>query len=284
MSKKDLLPNTANKLVADVPGPQPPMPGPNPGFQPPAGARPPFFGQQSQFPPGSQPPFPGISQPPPQNMSGLPPGGPRPPFGPPGALAAPPSRMPPMSGAPPTQAPGPIPPQFSNTPGAHPPSASGPFHPPQSQGPPGPQFMPPTSMPSPFTSPSAMQRPPLPQQQAQSPVASMPPMANRYPPQQQQLNSPVYPSQQQPAAAKAPVYPQPTTKSMEGLNQKMNNMSVTQQGFNRLWSGTMDSYDLMQMRNILPPTKVEPPKINLHQTFTDASNCSSEYYRIKFVC
>jgi hypothetical protein len=106
-------------------------------------------------------------------------------------------------------------------------------------------------------------------------------MASRYPPQQPplpQLNSPVYPPQlQQAAAGKTPVYPQPTAKTMEGLNQNMNNMSVTHQGFNRLWTGTMDSYDLMQMRNILPPTKVEPPKVNLQQAFIDASNCSPEY-------
>jgi hypothetical protein len=183
-----------------------------------------------------------------------------------------------MSGAPPTQAAGAIPPQFSNPMGAPPPTVSGSYLPPQSQGPPGPQFAPgppPTSMSSPFSSQSALQRPPLPQQQAQSPA---PPMANRYPPQQPQLNLPVYPPHQQPAAAgKTPVYPQPTAKTMEGLNQNMNSMSVTHQGFNRLWTGTMDSYDLMQMRNILPPTKVEPPKINLQQAFIDASNCSSEY-------
>lgn len=252
------------------------MAGPNPGFQPPAGARPPYFGQQPAFPPGSRPPFTGNSQPPPQNMSGLPPSGPRPLYGPPGSFAG----MPPMSGAAPTQAAGAIQPQFSNPIGAPPPAVSGSYLPPQSQGPPGPQYAPgppPTPMSPPFSTQSALQRPPLQQQQAQPP---MPPMANRYPPQQlpqpPQLNSPVYPSQQQPATAKTPVYPQPTTKAMEGLNQNMNNMSVTHQGFNRLWTGTMDSYDLMQMRNILPPTKVEPPKINLQQAFIDASNCSAE--------
>ena len=39
----------------------------------------------------------------------------------------------------------------------------------------------------------------------------------------------------------------------------------------------MDSVDLLQCRNILPPEKLEPPKIKLHQEFLDQVNCSPEY-------
>lgn len=38
----------------------------------------------------------------------------------------------------------------------------------------------------------------------------------------------------------------------------------------------MESIDLLQYRNILPPEKVEPPKITLHQEFLDTINCSPE--------
>lgn len=56
-----------------------------------------------------------------------------------------------------------------------------------------------------------------------------------------------------------------------------NNYSVSRDGFNKLW-GT-ETYDLLQIPNILPPTKVEPPKINLGQEFLDAANCKPDVFR-----
>lgn len=40
-----------------------------------------------------------------------------------------------------------------------------------------------------------------------------------------------------------------------------------------------ESYDLLQTPNILPPTKVDPPKISLGQDYLDAANCDPEIFR-----
>ncbi|XP_022902983.2 protein transport protein Sec24A [Onthophagus taurus] len=52
---------------------------------------------------------------------------------------------------------------------------------------------------------------------------------------------------------------------------------VTQSGFNKLWGN--ENFDLLQCPNILPPTKVEAPKINLGQEFLNAANCSADIFR-----
>ncbi|KAK6620910.1 hypothetical protein RUM43_011209 [Polyplax serrata] len=63
---------------------------------------------------------------------------------------------------------------------------------------------------------------------------------------------------------------------MNTLTQGMERMSVTQQGYNKLWG--METVDLLQCRNILPPQKVTPPPIRLHQEFMDSVNCSPEIF------
>lgn len=58
-------------------------------------------------------------------------------------------------------------------------------------------------------------------------------------------------------------------------NQRTSN--VVQAGFNKLWG--QENLDLLQCPNILPPTKVEPPRISLGQEFLDAANCSTDIFR-----
>lgn len=70
-------------------------------------------------------------------------------------------------------------------------------------------------------------------------------------------------------------YPNYTTTTTASTPQ--NNYSVSRDGFNKLW-GT-EHYDLLQMPNILPSTKIQPPKINLGQEFLDAANCSPDIFR-----
>ncbi|XP_046813506.1 protein transport protein Sec24A [Vespa crabro] len=72
-------------------------------------------------------------------------------------------------------------------------------------------------------------------------------------------------------------YPGSYPDQMNQLNRQMNTMSVTQAGYNKIWG--MESIDLLQTRNILPPEKVEPPKVRLHQEFLDSVNCSPDIFR-----
>ncbi|KMQ98170.1 protein transport protein sec24b-like protein [Lasius niger] len=62
-------------------------------------------------------------------------------------------------------------------------------------------------------------------------------------------------------------YPNMYPDQLNQLNNQMGNLHVTQSGYNKLWG--VESIDLLQCRNILPPEKVEPPKIKLHQEFLD---------------
>ncbi|CAB3364556.1 Hypothetical predicted protein [Cloeon dipterum] len=238
--------------------PQPPLAGPPQpqfsgqpqqpmGFQPMTGPRPPTL------PPGQHAPYPG------QNSSPALGGPPRPPQ----SLGGPHVRMPPFAGSTSPQGP----PQTN----AGPPSNT-PFYNMHAPNPPisspvAPQMPPPSSQvpPQPTSAPTFSQLQQRPPAGNQIPA----PMANRYPPQPQQVQSPAYQR----------VFPQPTTQSMDGLTSQMGSMSVTQQGFNRLWGNNMESYDLLQNRNILPPTKIEAPSINLQHAFVDAQNCSPEIFR-----
>ncbi|XP_031841096.1 protein transport protein Sec24AB isoform X2 [Nomia melanderi] len=72
-------------------------------------------------------------------------------------------------------------------------------------------------------------------------------------------------------------YPEPYPDQMNQLNSQMNMMSVSQAGYNKLWG--METIDLLQCRNVLPPEKVEPPKIKLHREFLDSVNCSPDIFR-----
>ncbi|XP_043672934.1 protein transport protein Sec24A isoform X2 [Vespula pensylvanica] len=72
-------------------------------------------------------------------------------------------------------------------------------------------------------------------------------------------------------------YPGSYPDHMNQLNRQMNTMSVTQAGYNKIWG--VDSIDLLQSRNILPPEKIEPPKVKLHQEFLDSVNCNPDIFR-----
>lgn len=52
---------------------------------------------------------------------------------------------------------------------------------------------------------------------------------------------------------------------------------VVQSGFNRLWGA--ENIDLLQSPNILPPTKIQPPLINLGQELLNRANCSPDVFR-----
>lgn len=79
------------------------------------------------------------------------------------------------------------------------------------------------------------------------------------------MNSPQQNFQQYPN-----IFQQPTAAS----SYPNQSQGVVQGGFNRLWG--LDTVDLMQNRQILPPTKVLPPPIKLNHHFHEAVNCSSE--------
>ncbi|KAF5285626.1 hypothetical protein FQR65_LT13107 [Abscondita terminalis] len=94
--------------------------------------------------------------------------------------------------------------------------------------------------------------------------------ANRYP--QHQNSLPPQPQYQN--LAEQQTRPQPQQRPYAFPNQKYN---VVQSGFNKVWG--LENLDLLQCPNILPPTKVEPPKISLGQDFLDAANCSPDIFR-----
>ncbi|XP_032680943.1 protein transport protein Sec24A isoform X3 [Odontomachus brunneus] len=72
-------------------------------------------------------------------------------------------------------------------------------------------------------------------------------------------------------------YPNVYPDQLNQLNNQMSNLNVTQGGFDQLWGAI--TVDLLQGRNILPPKKVEPPKIKLQQELLDTANCSPEIFR-----
>ncbi|KAF4526569.1 hypothetical protein B566_EDAN009585 [Ephemera danica] len=145
------------------------------------------------------------------------------------------------------------------------------------------QHLPPTSMAQP---PGVHTMPPQQQHQQQPQMAGMPPrrphfvqpqqqqqqatnLSNRYPPQPS-YGQPRYPGMQ-------PGMSSSNINNTDNLTSQMGSLSVTQMGFSKLWG--MDTYDLMQMRNILPPEKVQPPKVNLHQNLMESANCSTDIFR-----
>lgn len=61
------------------------------------------------------------------------------------------------------------------------------------------------------------------------------------------------------------------------LNQQMQQLSVTKQGFDQLWGHHM--VDLLQCKHILPEYPEDPPEVKLAHQFADSSNCSPEVFR-----
>ncbi|CAB0040654.1 unnamed protein product [Trichogramma brassicae] len=102
---------------------------------------------------------------------------------------------------------------------------------------------------------------------------AMPPMS--YAPNstlnQQPLDTRPPPGQQQP-------YPgMPPTSGVSNQMANQQNLSVTRAGFNQIWG--MEAVDLLQSRNVLPPGRIEPPPIKLHQELLDSLNCDPDLFR-----
>ncbi|XP_012285057.1 protein transport protein Sec24A [Orussus abietinus] len=72
-------------------------------------------------------------------------------------------------------------------------------------------------------------------------------------------------------------YPGTYPDHMNQLSGQISNMNVTQAGFDKLWG--VETVDLLYCRNVLPPGRVEPPKIRLLQECLEGVNCSPEIFR-----
>lgn len=124
--------------------------------------------------------------------------------------------------------------------------------------------------------------------------------ANRYPTMQQYPSSGNMQYQNMPNPNQQPQpnvysnqtkYDQPNQMTNMQQRQPINNYNlqsnyqqnynsqanVVQSGFSKMWGH--ENYDLLQCPNILPPTRVEPPRITLGQDFLDAANCSPDIFR-----
>lgn len=111
--------------------------------------------------------------------------------------------------------------------------------------------MPPMTMPPPPTNAGQTSMPTPGMFNGQSTNAPLQYQTSAPPPQQQQMPIGAFPS---------------------GPQQYNPQMSVTQQGFNRLWGH--DTIDLMQNRHIMTPATLVPPKIVLHNQFHESINCN----------
>ncbi|XP_066245647.1 protein transport protein Sec24A [Euwallacea similis] len=117
--------------------------------------------------------------------------------------------------------------------------------------------------------------PPSVQNQQRPPITS-----SRYPTGPQPQG---YPTGPQPQGYPTGPQPQgyPTGPQLQGYptqqGQYVSQPSVVQTGFSRLWGA--EKYDLLQSPNILPPTKVEPPPVNLGQEQLNQANSSLEVFR-----
>ncbi|XP_069684298.1 protein transport protein Sec24A isoform X2 [Periplaneta americana] len=127
-----------------------------------------------------------------------------------------------------------------------------------------------------------------PMQPGMAPGPPMPPTSMGYSQPPMPPTSSQYQSMPQSGAVQHDVshlgkrYPQQTYQQRgqsggDALAPQMSGLSVTQMGFNKLWG--LENVDLLQNRNVLPPEKVEAPKVRLHQEFLDSVNCSSEIFR-----
>lgn len=121
-----------------------------------------------------------------------------------------------------------------------------------------------------------------------------PPMAQRPFPNQQQQPQPFnnsFPGSQQTNQQTQPIpqpqqpqgnlqyqnFPQQQQQQQQPQPTLQNPGSIVSQGFNRMWGN--ENIDLMQHRQILPPTKVLPPAVKLNHQFHEATNCSTDIFR-----
>nr|XP_023013685.1 protein transport protein Sec24A [Leptinotarsa decemlineata] len=144
--------------------------------------------------------------------------------------------------------------------------------------PPSSVFPPPVSNFQPTTVPQTnyLTGPPLQNLAGQKPVMHN----NRYPtssntsyqqPPASQYNAPPSQTIQKPTGYQQPMQQQ---NSYQAQNQYR---SVLDTGFNNAW-GTQ-SYDLLQLPNILPPSKIDPPRVCLGQELLDQANCNPDVFR-----
>lgn len=70
------------------------------------------------------------------------------------------------------------------------------------------------------------------------------------------------------------MYQQSYGQNYQSLQQGMSNMNLGQTGFNRLYGS--DNIDLLQCPNILPPERIEAPRVCLGQECLNNANCSPE--------
>lgn len=122
--------------------------------------------------------------------------------------------------------------------------------------------------------------------QGQPPLPNMSqPSSIRYPPGNQNLPPQQAMPPYQPGPAAGPTMPaqghypaQPHQfGAMQGLNQQMDQLSVSRSGFSQLWGHQI--IDLMQCRNVLPEQPVEPPQVKLGQQFEESVNCHPDIFR-----
>ncbi|XP_060530213.1 protein transport protein Sec24B [Cylas formicarius] len=124
------------------------------------------------------------------------------------------------------------------------------------------------------TVPSSMQQPPFVQQPMPQTQFTQPPLQQSQfvqpPMQQTQFAQPSMQQQQ---------FGQPVTQqSRYGMQQpQYPQTGIINSGFNKLWGS--DSIDLLQTPNILPPTKVKAPVINLGQQGLGEVNCHPDIFR-----
>lgn len=128
------------------------------------------------------------------------------------------------------------------------------------------------------------------QQQQQQPIPNIPPLPNS-----QQNSSNFQPSNnlynniQVPPRAQPGNYPSVPAgypslnqagyqqqQQQQTLNSQFSNLSVNQ-GMNKMWG--YEPHDLLNTRDILPATKVEPPPIRLPQNLPESMNCSRDLFR-----
>lgn len=135
--------------------------------------------------------------------------------------------------------------------------------------------------PTPATNATVGKRPMYPSQQPQQqpppPVNQLQSPTNAY---HQYANGPTaYQTQPQPQSTMQ--QPQYNQYNQQYQQQQLHQHpygggggNVVQQGYNKLWG--QDTVDLMQNRHILPPTRIEPPQVQLNHQFFESVNCNPE--------
>uniref|UniRef100_A0A8D8UJ22 Protein transport protein Sec24A n=2 Tax=Cacopsylla melanoneura TaxID=428564 RepID=A0A8D8UJ22_9HEMI len=124
--------------------------------------------------------------------------------------------------------------------------------------------------------------PPMPGTNQYQQPSNIPPLPNNQPPNQFQPSNNLNNNHQVPPVGPAAGYPskQPGYMSQQTAYQQtidqFSNLSVNQ-GMNKMWG--YEPHDLLNTRDILPSTKLEPPPIRLPQNLPEGINCSRDLFR-----